>query len=325
MQSVRGGSAHFGSSETLAGNPIYASFLTFSASSCRRIFCAAFLLLVSFAVRAQMDIVFVGGGVSLSGYSTDITLGQVFVAVGETGGVAENFGVQQTYPDNRCSDTMPTDTAQARGSYFWRGQNFTHSGTYYDVVEAGDGGCDVVYPLRLSVIHKPIPEIFTYDGRVLMVDHLPEGASERIDWGSYRWFSVGGRTSIGNNDYFGIYENGRYQPLQGCFYVEVPADAPGYWVRSNIICLPLEGQQTVNMDMTLAPNPTMSRRQARAIYKEVPQGSILTLYDPLGRQLFTHRTAQESEILLPPLPTGTYTVRVQAPSGDNVIRKLTVR
>lgn len=224
--------------------------------------------------------------------------------------------------------TGPTTVeTQAEETYTWYGTTYTTSGIYTHTLVNAEG-CDSIVRLRLSLISgKPMPHIYAYKDKAVMVDHFPNGADQpRVDYITYRWYQDGSRRDLIRGDVYSQLQDNHYEVLTGCFYVEVPTDASlGYWVRSNTVCIQSPAKVSDDPIISVYPNPAGAGTEVRFVLTDKCVGGDLRLYDALGRQLLT-QTIAESDFSLPmPQVSGAYTVRILDTGGEVSVRKIIVR
>lgn len=222
---------------------------------------------------------------------------------------------------NYSSDTHLS--AQAAIEYRWHGTDYYSSGTYSDTLFAGNSvGCDSIVVLRLALLQNaPLPVIFCFSQRLIMVDHYPWGEdSTRVDYRTYRWYHDGVAVSVAGTDNYCVYDAGAYRKLEGCYYVEVPADRDQlYWVRSNQICFPINESRTRPV-LAVFPNPS-SDAGVSTIIRDAPQGSLLSVYDQNGRKVYSAAAVDGTARLPIALPRGVYTFSLSVPDGERITLK----
>ena len=143
----------------------------------------------------------------------------------------------------------PTIEDQASGSYLWNGVTYTTSGTYTHRL-TNASGCDSLVQLRLALIKdKPLPHIYAYTDKAILLDHFPDGPNEaRVDYDTYRWYKDGEEDDEVHGDVYFHYQDNEYRVLSGCYYVEVPTDHTyEYWVRSNTVCIQSEKEESKHL------------------------------------------------------------------------------
>ncbi|MBR1517435.1 MAG: T9SS type A sorting domain-containing protein [Bacteroidales bacterium] len=224
-----------------------------------------------------------------------------------------------------------TIVVQATDSYTWLGQEYTRSGSHTALLHTAKG-CDSTVRMTMSILtHNPIPAIYNYLDRVVMVDHNPEGYSN-VDYGYYRWYRNDTLVAEGSNQDF-------YQPeesmLRGCYRLEVPTDATrNYWVSSNTVCLDSshsggeialpEIDRAVNI--TLWPNPV---KHGNSINIGVDANADelekmeLYIYNAVG-YLHEKVPAQKNIVISVDYPKGIYSVAIRSKEGEKVVRKFIV-
>lgn len=225
---------------------------------------------------------------------------------------------------NGKSDTMVY--VQASQQYEWNGTVLTKSDIYMKVLE-GSNGCDSVVRLKLSLLdNAPIPVIYTFRNRVVMIDHNASGYNN-VDYIYYRWYRNGEVVAEGP------LEDSYQTPgkdLSGCFYLEVPTSYEmTEWVRSNTLCIgtadidDLEQQ----IQVTMAPNPVKSGSKF-SVYVDVEESMLnkakLTIYNVHGVQV-AETTAHRSNEIVANFPSGVYTVHLSFVNGLRWVRKIIVR
>ena len=218
--------------------------------------------------------------------------------------------------------------AQAENCYRWFGQDYNTSGDYQRVVSTVHG-CDSTLNLHLAIIKDtPIPIIYVYLDRVLMVNHNQEGR-DRADYYYYRWFRDG--QLIAEGDSLDSYQNDDDSKLNGCYYLEVATDATKqYWIKSDTICVGTTGIAEVANDpiqLSVAPNPVASGNVFRvsvALAETQLQGARVCVYDAQGRKV-VERAAMAQTAFQANFAAGVYSVHIILPSGRHAARKLVVR
>lgn len=225
--------------------------------------------------------------------------------------------------------TVSYETQQVDAQYQWHGRTLTASGVYRDTLRGANAmGCDSVVQLSLAVIGNfPVPVIYCYSRRLIMVDHYPGGeGTPRVDYYAYRWYRDGELLPLATADNYFILLHEQYIPLEGCYQVEVPLDAARtFWVRSNVLCLTDDGDALRSPTLVLYPNPSPARGTVTALVADSHPGSQLLLHDAHGRLLHSVEAADGRNAIPLNLTAGTYTVTLRGPQGEPVIRKLVVR
>ena len=217
--------------------------------------------------------------------------------------------------------------AQASGCYAWRGTDYAASGDYTAHLVTAHG-CDSTVTLHLALLsHLPLPTIYAYRERLLFIDHHYGGDS--VYYGGYRWYRNGELMAEGlSADSYQTLEGGR---LDGCYYLEVPADGDGSrWVRSNTLCFGstagiAEAESVVALDVM--PNPVAQGAQVRVVAEVegvMPAAARLEVYDMQGRRLM-ELPAQEVTTFAADLPSGLYSLHLVLPDGRRGARRLVVR
>lgn len=219
---------------------------------------------------------------------------------------------------------------QGENNYYWPDmkRTYTESGSY-DTTIRTIHGCDSLINIHVSIINDvPIPVIYHYLGRVLMVNHHPEGR-EPAYYHYYRWYRDG--QLIAQGDSLDNYRNEDDSELNGCYYVEV-ATAPDthYWVRSDTICIGTTGiavAQDDPINLTLMPNPVAAGNVVRisvSLAETQLQGAKVTVYDAQGRKVIERAAMQQTSIMAN-FAAGVYSVHIILPNGTHSARKLVVR
>lgn len=230
-------------------------------------------------------------------------------------------GIQQVY----C---IPTDTllrVQASYGYDWNGQRMSLSGLYRDTLQ-NRMGCDSLLTLDLTVINAPLPQIVTYNRRVVMVNHYPKGdGGEYTEYGRYRWYKDDVLVADGIMD---KYFEQDYPLLDGTFRVEVPADETGErWVYSNLLNmtgLDLGAAATEVLAMEVSPNPVPSGTKILVKLPEVVSKANVKLYDQAGRVVMHHAITEEIVTIVMDFPTGVYSLQVVSEDGRKVVARVIV-
>ncbi|MBR1517810.1 MAG: T9SS type A sorting domain-containing protein [Bacteroidales bacterium] len=222
------------------------------------------------------------------------------------------------------------EEVQASFHYTLQGQTFTESGEYrLPSTMSNSVGCDSMVLLRLALLKgAPIPVICQYNNQIIMVDHFPNGEDGNyVDYQSYRWYQNGKLLNFATSDHY-FRTNGRagYQPLEGCYYVEVYTGANNFWVRSNEICITPSKTATTSLlpSLNIYPNPSRGEN-VLVVMERVPEGSQLRLYTLEGRLLW-HVPAVEGTLPIAAgsLPTGIYTLMLAMPQ-TTMVQKLIIR
>ncbi|MBQ0015923.1 MAG: T9SS type A sorting domain-containing protein [Bacteroidales bacterium] len=216
---------------------------------------------------------------------------------------------------------------QSSLSYEWYGQQYEALGDY-EYTDRTMHGCDSNITLHLSISNEyPIPEIYVYQEKVLVVNHNPEGFSN-VRFLAYRWYRNDELIDGASQDY---YQDRSGNELKGCFYLEVPTDASmQHWLRSNTICVGQEGIDNVDqleISLTLSPNPVLAGQMLRvAISAEQTDlnGAKLLVYDVQGRQMIEQK-AEIENMVQANFSAGVYSVHVLLSDGRHAARKLVVR
>lgn len=217
---------------------------------------------------------------------------------------------------------------QGAYQYSWHGHTYTESGDYADTMRSANAeGCDSIVSLRLSLLtDATVPTIYCFSRRLIMVDHYPWGDdSTRVNYRAYRWYHDGTLLPLATGDILFDCGEGGYRDLQGCYYMEVPADdGRNYWVRSNEICFPIDEAATTPV-LSVYPNPAASGTPLIARIENAPQGSMLAVYDAYGRAVFSITDPAEQQQISKNLSSGQYTVTLQMPNGERLNQKIIVR
>ena len=225
---------------------------------------------------------------------------------------------------NGTTDTMVY--AQASQEYDWNGQVLTKSDIYKQVL-VGSNGCDSVVRMKLTIIDDvPIPVIYTFRNRVVMIDHNANGF-EDVHYTYYRWYRNGRVVAEGP------LEDSYQTPgsnLNGCFYLEVPTSFDMTdWVRSNTICIGATDIEDVVslVQITMAPNPVRHGETFR-VYIDADENLLhdakLTIYNVHG-VVMSETTARKENTITANFATGVYTVHVQLAMGGRWVRKIVVK
>lgn len=225
--------------------------------------------------------------------------------------------------------SVSSTTAQASQQYQWRGRTLTESGVYSDTLAIPNAeGCDSVLQLTLSLIpDAPIPIIYCFSRRLIMVDHYPNGENTpRINYRAYRWFHDGTLVPLATSDHLYNRIDRQYLPLSGCYYVEVPAEASAtYWVRSNVLCIVGDDDDIRSTSLSVYPNPAASHGSVAIVITESEPESTILLHDAYGRTLYSGPAIDGEHTLPVDISTGIYTVSLRSPQGELVSCKLIVR
>lgn len=218
--------------------------------------------------------------------------------------------------------------AQAENCYRWFGQDYNESGDYQHHLSTVHG-CDSTLNLHLSIIkNTPIPVIYVYLDRVLMVNHNQEGR-DRADYYYYRWYRDG--QLIAEGDSLDSYQNDDDSKLSGCYYLEVATDASKqYWVKSDTICLGTTGIVMASEDpikLSIAPNPVTANNVFHVtvdLAETLLQGAKVCVYDAQGRKV-VERSAMRQTSFVANFAAGVYSVHLITAGGRHAASKLVVR
>lgn len=217
-------------------------------------------------------------------------------------------------------------SAQAYHEYTWETQIYYESGIYQQTFINGEG-CDSVVTLNLTISDKPIPIIYTYNRRVLVVDHYPINPNERVDYAAYRWFRNDQEIPQASLDQY--FEDG-FPFLSGCYYVMVPGDPTQLrWVKSNVICmenLSIEDVEDSGIDIRVTPNPILSGNNltVQVIGIDNPYGLKLKLFDNTGRTLQSIDVNSPSITISMPYASGYYSLYLYNSEGIHCVKKIIV-
>ncbi|MBR1517477.1 MAG: T9SS type A sorting domain-containing protein [Bacteroidales bacterium] len=219
--------------------------------------------------------------------------------------------------------------AQAEGCYKWFGTDYTESGRYDHLLYTSHG-CDSMLHLELSVMKQgvPIPQIYTYQNRMLMVDH--NVSESPVEYYYYRWYRDD--ELIAEGDHLDAYRNEEGTELpKGCYRLEVPVDnSRTYWVTSNTICIGITDIATAVVDdiqLRLMPNPVAAGnvfRVTTSLAETQLQGAKVCIFDAQGRKVSERAALAETQFQAS-FPAGVYSVHVILASGKHAARKLVVR
>ncbi|MBQ4376881.1 MAG: T9SS type A sorting domain-containing protein [Bacteroidales bacterium] len=220
--------------------------------------------------------------------------------------------------------------AQAEGHYEWFETDYTESGTYQHVLSTIHG-CDSNLYLELSITKPgmPLPKIYTYQDRMLMVDH--NSGENTVDYGYYRWYRDGELIAEGEDLDNYRKEDGSVLD-KGCYHVEVPTtdDDSLYWAASNTICVGLTGLDVArkeNIQLSIVPNPVASGnvfRVSTSLAETQLQGAKVCIYDAQGRMV-AERAARAETNFQASFASGVYSVHIILPGGKHGAHKLVVR
>lgn len=158
---------------------------------------------------------------------------------------------------------------------------------------------------------------------MLTINHNEEGL-EDLQYVWYRWYR-NGELVLEGPDKDSYSENGNR--LHGCYYLEVATDeSMMYWVRSNEVCIGIEGIDDVKeLSFVLAPNPvshgSMVTVSTEAGNSEL-QGSEIHVYDAQGRLVISLKNTDRFEANL---ASGMYMVRLTLSDGRSTVKRLIVR
>lgn len=219
---------------------------------------------------------------------------------------------------------------EVQSSYFydWHSVTYSESGIYQQTL-VNRAGCDSIVTLNLTIIDGPLPSIYTYDRRVLFVDHYPGNQQERVDYPAYRWYRDSVCIAYSGRDQY--YEEG-FPQLHGCYYVMVPADSSQTrWVKSNVICmdqLDIEEAESQGLDFMVAPNPVLSGHDLEVELQGVSGTDLakirVMLFDNAGRVLQNIAVTEPRFTMNMPYVSGYYTLYVRHEDGRYGVRKIVV-
>ena len=219
--------------------------------------------------------------------------------------------------------------AQAEGNYEWFGTDYTESGTYHHVLSTIHG-CDSNLYIELSITKPgvPLPQIYTYQDRMLMIDH--NAGESTVDYGYYRWYRDG--ELIAEGEGMDTYRKDDGSVLEkGCYHVEIPTDAEReYWASSNTICIGMTGidiARQENIQLRIVPNPVAAGnvfRVTSSLAETQLQGAKVCIYDAQGRKV-AERAALAETGFQASFPSGVYSVHIILPGGKHGAHKLVVR
>ena len=222
-----------------------------------------------------------------------------------------------------------SETVQAVGSYDWHGTTYTATGAY-TWTGTNAAGCDSVVTLNLTIVSnsKPLPEIIAYNGKVLMLNHYPDGkeSGERVDYDSYQWYKDGVAIDGATLDYF---NEANYADLSGCYYVMVPID--NVMVASNTICFGNDGIDDVDaleVSFTVAPNPVASGNMMKVettLDESQLQGATLVMFDIRGRKVMEMPMERSTIMVNVNQVSGAYMLRLTTKSGATAVKKVIVK
>lgn len=218
--------------------------------------------------------------------------------------------------------------AQGEYTYTWGCETYDVSG-FYQQSFLNQYGCDSTVTADITIIYKPIPVILSYDKRVLIVDHYPNGPDERVDYDAYTWYRDEAQVSMLSRDQY--YENG-YPVLSGCYYVKVPANPEQTrWVRSNTICmenLSIEDVDERGIAFVVMPNPVLSGHDITVSLLNASAADIkgmrMKLFDNAGRTLLSQEVQEPRFSLNMPYSAGYYTLYLYMPDGSHGTKKIIV-
>ena len=220
--------------------------------------------------------------------------------------------------------------AQSEGHYEWFETDYTESGTYHHVLSTIHG-CDSNLYIELSITKPgvPLPQIYIYQDRMLMVDHnLGENS---VDYDYYRWYRDG--ELIAEGESMDTYRKEDGSELdKGCYHVEVPTtdDDSLYWASSDTICIGTTDIDVVShekVQLSIVPNPVASGnvfRVTTTLTETQLQGAKVCVYDAQGRKV-AERAALAETNFQATFATGVYSVHIILPSGKHGAHKLVVR
>ena len=220
---------------------------------------------------------------------------------------------------------------QTEDSYVWFGENLTESGTYTHLLQTTEG-CDSMLFLNLSVMKEgvPIPKIYGFQSRLLMVDCL-RGGTDTIDYGYYRWYRDGELVAEGA-DMSTYFEDGAI--LSGCYYVEVATDRNmTHWAWSNTICFDGPSNAIVGAEseayipFTLQPNPVSQGGVAYLRFEgseTLLMGARVSIYNIHGQRV-SDQAAMASTVMRVDFPSGIYSVHLLLSNGSKYTKKLIVK
>ena len=214
--------------------------------------------------------------------------------------------------------------------YVWADSVYTEWGQYFHTF-TNIYGCDSNVTLMLGIIEqKPVPQIVSYDDRLLMVDHYPGGPdSARVDYLAYRWARNGQYLEGANSD---EYRLGNFAVMKGCYRVEVQTDSV-HWVPSNTICINdyyvfsgIDDVENLSNAIFLYPNPVVAGAGiSLSVQNEayVISDAKAEIFDAAGRRIAAVNNIRNNHVAAPAMP-GLYLIRLTWSDGTMAAKKVQV-
>lgn len=233
--------------------------------------------------------------------------------------------------------------AQGEGSYTWFGETLVQSGTYTHMLQ-GSNGCDSVVSLELSLMREgmPLPHIYSFQSRLLMVDRLM-GGTDTIEYDYYRWYRDD--VLIGEGADLSTYSENGSLLYGGCYHVQIATNKEKtHWVMSNTICIdgPTAGIDDVagattgtrtgqnlveDLNFDIAPNPVAQGGVVNVRFEDCEtllRGAQVAVYNVHGQRL-SEQAAMPNTVLKADWAPGIYTVHLLLPNGRGQSKKLIVK
>ena len=236
------------------------------------------------------------------------------------------------YVANTCpsSDTLHLEVryssegdtlVYAPQTYECYGNIYTASGQYTYVIP-NRVGCDSTVTLQLYVTphNTPLPQIYMFDGKVLLLNHYPYGDSTRVDYDSVRWEHDG----VDMNFHGDEYHLPGYAAFRGCYKAWVKIE--GVWFPTNEVCANygIDGAEGT-VEYRVRPNPTAEHSTLTIELEKSGTGSAeWQLYDIQGRRLSSAKLHMGSNRVECGVGKGVYLMRVVTDEGEAAVKKLIV-
>lgn len=208
-------------------------------------------------------------------------------------------------------------------SFIYFDSTYNTSGDYVYVIP-NTIGCDSIVTLHLYITphNTPMPQLFTYEQKVLILNHYPYGDNTRVDYDSIYW-EHDGVVMTGYSEY--TYHLDDYSTLSGCYKVWVTIE--GVWFPTNEVCMG-NGIEIVGSDIgfTVSPNPVKS---GEALHIGVTSGyqSDMTaaIYDLSGRIVWQQVMSGSEASVECDLHKGAYILRLKSGECQSLGKKIIVR
>lgn len=236
-----------------------------------------------------------------------------------------HMNVTVNQPSNVAITVYTTDR------YVWADSVYREWGQYFHTF-TNVYGCDSNVTLSLGIIEqKPVPQIVSFDDRLLMVDHYPGGTdSARVDYLAYRWARNGSYIAGANSDEYRLSD---FATMKGCYRVEAQTDSI-HWVPSNTICINdsyvfngIDDVSALAESISLYPNPVAAGASIRLTMQDGTYSladANVEIFDAAGRRIAFVENITNERISAPAMP-GLYLVRLLWSDGRMAAKKISVR